>query len=270
MRFSFITFITTICITNADLGRINSKRQLSPDDVGAFHTDAFEKLADMYAVKKPSSRIEMLKDMSNVVASYCVEGDYECTANAYKSALKEFHLAEQEPRTEVTYPEDFNSELLASINEMSDATANFVNGDVNEYLDVMLSLKEKVEDMENVNEAYKSATLYGISIATESSKLWLATYSDADHPLYGVHDESFFSKEDGNNRRLQFDPIAIVTADVTAGIQAAIDAFLDNPLLFVGTPQFLALPAIFAALPASLAVLSGDEDDDDNSTRVRI
>lgn len=271
MRFSFISFIVPICVSCADLGRVSTNRVLSPEDVGAFHTDAFEQLGDMYAVKKPSKRIDMLRDMSNIVASYCEDGDYECTSNAYKAAVKEFHLAEQGPRTEYTYPDDFDSELLASIKNMTDASVFLVNGEIENFLDVVQSLKEKVEDMADVNDVYKTATLYGISISIESSKLWHAVYADVNHPLYGIHHVSFFSEDDNDRRRLQLDldPVAIVLADAKAGAEAALDEFLDNPILFLGAPQLLAIPAIAAALPASLAVLTGD-DDDDNSTRIRI
>merc|ERR1712071_164733 len=100
---------------NAEIGRFNEHRELSPKDVGAYHTDAFEKLGALYKEKLPKSKLDAIADISNIMSSYCAVDDHECKVYAYKTALEHFHSRPKNGLPKVSYPDDFDLKAKASI-----------------------------------------------------------------------------------------------------------------------------------------------------------
>ena len=105
---------------------------LLPRDVGAYHTDAFERLGEIYKSEKPKSKLDTMIDISNILSNYCGEGNHECVANAHKATLQQFHAAEQK-NTEISYPQNFDETakksmelILAIVNDVNENNCAFL------------------------------------------------------------------------------------------------------------------------------------------------
>jgi len=270
MKFSLITFFTATAVTDAIPRRLNSGRILYPEDVGALHTEVFETLASMYAIKKPKSRAEMMKDSGNIVVTYCDKGDSACDAYVYKTTEEQFHISDNGSRT-ISYPEDFDSKLKESMDQVKSIVSSVKNVNIDDVVGELATIKRKVDDMADVKEGYKLAVLSGISVASESSKLWHNVYNDSSHSLHRIHSPSFYSRGNEGDRRLEeegdteyyddtdyyygVDILGIVFADVSAAVVAGIGAVSESPDVVS-----IAIAAVTAAIPASLSVLTEDEE----------
>lgn len=248
--------------------QLNNGRVVSPEDAVAIHTETFERLADMYSVKKPTSKADMMKDTGNILASlFCDEGDSDCISNVNNATAEHFHSAEDEPRTINEHPGNSDSNLVASLDKMTSAvhrTDDNTGYDMNDVVNELTSIKEEIEDMDDITTEYKLAALSGISMASESAVLWQKIYSDPNHPLYGLHHPSYFLQDNNdnstahtngdindNNRKLQnADTAGIILAVVLAVVGAISEGDTD--------PFSLIMAVVSAALSGGV----GGEDDD--------
>lgn len=274
MKFTLMTLFTAIAVVDAIPRRLNNGQLLYPEDVGALHTEAFETLSGMYAVKKPTSRAEMMKDAGNIMTAYCNQADSECVAYVRSVTKDEFKKADNGPRS-VSYPEHFDAKLKESMDKVNFVVASVKNSvTIDDAVSELAAIKKEVEDMVDVNEGYKVAVLSAISVASESLKLWHAVYSDPGHALHGMHLPSYHSSSKGGDRRLDeeeedsdeedndgamFDPYEIIMADFKAALDAATESFEDDGV----DPTAILVAAAAAAIPASIGAVFGDDDDED-------
>jgi hypothetical protein len=247
------------------------------EDVGQMHTDAFEKLAEMYAVKKPTDRKDMMNDSVTLMQSYCAE-EFKSECEDYVKGVTEtqFDITAMGPKTELSYPKDdtFSPELQKSLAKVNSIVSSVKGSDdIDDAVSELAAVKKEVEEMKDVTEEEKLAVLISISVASESSKLWHSVYTDPKHILHGLHTPAYFSGNNGE-RRLQeeeeeeeeeeeseeIDFTSVINADIDAAIEAATAA------IETFDPVNITISAVTAAVPASIsalmAVFFGEEDED--------
>lgn len=188
------------------------------EDIAVKHNEAFNQLGEMYADRKPIDRTEMMDDIHNIISSYC-GNDLECRYNAQDRSLHSdlWTNAEQNIETPIDYPDDFDDELIQAIDRIFPALKGLAsdNNDgsidrlkVDQVVETLNALRTEVTDKfmsvdtdaadfgdtvsYRTNPAYVMATVTGISVAIESTKLWTNIYSNSSHPLYKFHDKSYF------------------------------------------------------------------------------
>jgi len=227
------TIATTLALAHAELGRIDI-RKLSPSDAGAYHTEGFEQLAERYSTKKPENPMELALDASEIAASFCPEGDHLCTANAYKATLNQFQ-SQGEP-TEINYPSDFDDRIKSAMDETNTVIKSSVDRDVDDVVEELTQIQDKIEDMSDVNTSHQVVGLSAVSVAIESTKLWHQVYNDESHPLHSMLDD----------RRLQY---SVVSADFEAAVNAGLNAVNEDVLVLAVWPGIIlaVVPAAYAA-----------------------
>lgn len=241
MKITIVAFLAlSFNLTDGKLPQVSKGRRLAPEAVGAYHTDALDLLGEKYSKEKPVSIRDVARDLGAILASYCSEDDDACKIHAYTSARDEFKRNLNEPPRSI-YPQEFPSELKDSIDELVINVENVDELNLDTVLHALNNIKEEIEDMTGVAEHQKMASLVGVSVAMESTKLWHATYYDNGHPL---HDMINYFDPENDNRRLQpnlqqitnllgivedfgIDP-TVILADITAALNIGLPAIQTN------------------------------------------
>ena len=235
---------------------------MKPGDVGAYHTDAFETLGEKYKSKKPQTQFDVVKDLADILAGYCPLEDAECVSNAYKTTKEEFQRSSRGIIREIIYPDNFDPKMKELVESIETSIKEINELSLDDVLYSLESIRESLEDMTGVNEDHLSASLAGLSVAMESTKLWHSTYYDNEHPLHFMID--YFSGDD-NERRLDeapplfFDPL-IIFADYTAAMAIGfgeIQAAMQTPVTLFTTvnPAIMASAAAFMQTGTVLPVI---------------
>lgn len=277
MRIPFFILSIALTATEAKLDRITSSRKLTPEDIGAYHTDAFDILGEKYSQNKPSSQLDVMMDVGEILAGYCPLDDSACVSNAYKTIMKEFDItAKGMPRT-VEYPADFDSDIKQSVESMFSTIYTINEHNLDEVLSSLEDIQYELKDMDGVNKVHQISGLAGVSVAIESTKLWHGTYHDENHPLHGMI--GHFDREGGQRKLQETIQNDVVSADVTAALSVALATdlatLLAGPDLDSQTVATIAVAAISASVAAFFGVPTAtspvviqeeddDEDDDDD------
>jgi len=249
------TLASLLLLSSAAVAQSKTRVLKTANDVGIIHNEAIEALAEKYKDNKPSSRLEIVNDVSELSASYCPENDSNCVAKAYEYSLK---AALQQLPNGVTFPEDFDEDVKSSLEETFSIIQMADVLETDDMVSLLETEQKKIEDMEGVDEAHRLAGLVGSSVAIHSTQLWKKIMNDGDHPLHtmGIHYDS-----DNHGRYLQGQNAAIA-ADQEIAIQTAIDMFLQDPLLILSLPALLPILAA-AAIPVSVMAFIGFSGEND-------
>lgn len=215
MRF---ILLTTIFPSVLGIGKVNRGVSLTIDhfeQIGVVHNKAFDALTEMYSTKRPKDRTEMMEDVFAVLVSLCGDKDAACRSfltDYGASARSRRELTSKiESVSKIEYPEDFDGELLHYMDEVyntlqtikhregeSNPIANVENV-LRRLSEIRAAVKNSFIDADKsgiviyrTNSRYLVAVLTGISVAVESTKLWTTVYSNSSHPLYGLHDLSYY------------------------------------------------------------------------------
>jgi len=239
MRLSLIPTLIVVTATEANLSRFNEHRDLSPKDVGLYHTDAFEKLGEIYKSKKPRNKIDAMKDVGNIMSAYCAVGDNECKANAHITVLDEFYSV-QDGLKNIVYPEDFDSTAKDSMELVLSLVRSVNEHNVDDVVNTLTQMQTDLENIKNGKDHLIGA-IATVSVAIESTKLWHSAINDPEHNL---HDIVMMTIE---NRRLQayniilplYDGAKIIEADVTSTIIAFVSTNPSNYFQVVGPAKIL-------------------------------
>ena len=201
----------------------------------------------MYASKQPGSLREVMKDMTDVVASYCI--GYKCIRSVRKNAIAKFdfgitHMNE-------AYPEDYDPVVKEHLESIEALIRKVDYNGVDEVVGGLELLQDDLRDKEGIAEEQKSVGLAAGSMAIESTKLWMSVDSDPNHPLRSVRGVQVFA-EDPFDRHLQvqfpFDFDISIDIPLQSGNAGVILADVLALIVFVGFP----IPAIFASLLANI------------------
>jgi len=171
-----------------------------PEDAGLLHTDAFEKLTQLYQDRKPRSRTDMMMDISKIMEGYCDDDDSKCKNMAYESTLKSFH-SDVPSMSEIDYPEYFHSGLRDSFNKIGDTLKDLTHDNLDDVVSTIEEITNEMRDMEDVDANHRIVALSSASIALESTKLWHNVFhSQDDHSLrrrlQGLSDITAFTDQE--------------------------------------------------------------------------
>lgn len=233
-------------------------RKLRPEDAGLLHTDAFEKLAEMYTDREPRSRTDIMMDISKVMEGYCDEDDSVCKNMAYESTLKSFH-ADIPTMDEINYPEYFHSGLKTSFNKIGDTLKELTHDNLDDVVDTIQEITNEMRDMEDVDANQRTIALSSASIALESTKLWHNVFhSEEDNNLrrrlQGLTDITGFTDA---NILGPFEIVwKIVGADAAAAMNNGINLMesvgTDNSDALFAVGPIILISVVYFAIPASL------------------
>jgi len=237
---------------------------LLPRDVGAYHTDAFERLGEIYKSEKPKSKLDTMIDISNILSNYCGEGNHECVANAHKATLQQFHAAEQK-NTEISYPQNFDETAKKSM-ELILAIVNDVNE--NNYDETIGSLSQIREDLENMEDkqGHLAGAIATASVAIESTALWHSVLTNPEHNLHETVVGTTGNVRDGDRRTQLFvvDSAKIIEADVLSAVEAFVTTDPKNLFDIVNFdgPKKIYEEMVLAAVGASAAAAVSTTESD--------
>jgi len=250
MRWSIVSVFFAVNCANADLGRFNEHRELEAKDVGAYHTDAFEKLGKIYKENKPKRKLDAMMDLSNIMSGYCDVEDSLCKSQAHKSTLTQFH-AIQHGMPETDYPEDIDPAAKEAMEQALSLIYGLDEHNVDDIVDALTQVQSDLESMKD-DKGHLMGAIASLSVAIESTKLWHNVFTDPEHDL---HETVTFGK-----RRLQlelpdFDIPEIIEADVTAAISSVVSTDPVNFFTITGPPKiFTAMILDSIAASAAMAL----------------
>jgi len=191
MRITLLLALAVMATARMDV------RNLKPEDAGLLHTAAFEDLARLHKDGLPDSELDLMSDISEIMAEYCDSDDSFCKNLAYENTLKAFHVG-QRP-TEIEYPSDYHPELRTSIDDVFKTMKQIDYDNLDEIVDTLEEIANEMNDIEDVNELHLTGALAAASVAKESIKLWHNVYiTSKNHPLS-------YLKSD-HSRKLQVPP----------------------------------------------------------------
>lgn len=255
--------ITLATVVQGRLSRILNSRDLVAEDVGAYHTDAFDVLGEKYSQKKPHRIDDMIEDFSEILAGYCPENDLTCASHAYQTTKEEFEIANTGVSRELKYPADFDPRLQKSIETMILHIETIDELNLDEVLNSLMEIKEELEGMTDIKDDYKHVGLAGVSVAIESTKLWHATKYDPSHPL---HEMINYFDEQGN-RRLQLELLSNINFNIRSVILVDFRRTIEKAIELMSGLGIDFTNIIVAASGASAATFASSisirEDDDD-------
>lgn len=275
--------------------------------MGVAHARLFEMLADRYSDdasrrhrRRPRDKAEFLADSSELLASFCDEGNASCLARAAKTAVREPKRSirggegreeDDDEIREIACPDSFEPALVASMRQVESTLRR--GEDVDDVTEELASTRRAIRRLEGVSDDHRDAALIGLSIVDSTIDVLRDVYEDPDHPLYGVHFRSYFSRsgDDGDEsdgdetiRGLQnygggysgFDVagmLQIALPVLMVAFQTAIEAAESTIAEGVTDPMSLIVAVISSVLPAVIGVMLGsgnyyddgenDYDDDD-------
>lgn len=257
MKLTLAAILGTLALTSAKLGR--NTRRLVAENAGAYHTDAFEQLSRKYENELPKTKLDLMMDISEIVGSYCPDGDSTCRSEAYKATLNRFNKHEQKQVTKAI-PTNMDPKVKRSLQKIHNTINKLDENNLDVVVKELDRLQNKISNMKNVNPAHQMIAVAAASVAKESSIFWTETYNNKDHPftpiLNVVHTRNRMLQVEGNLTWEDFLPLntsAIVDADTQGAIDYSIDAVNDTPNLVFNFSE-LFLKIIAGAIPASAAI----------------
>jgi hypothetical protein len=207
MRFSTVAALITAfqCGAEAKVSIKKLPEILSHEHanaVGQAHTDAFEMLSEKYSdpLQRPESQDEMLKELSEIMASFC---DHEPTKESCQKIARNYQVF---LNSNGEYPEDFDENLLVLLDDIYTTLNNLQEDNVEEVLEKLNVLETKMNDVE-ADPVHKVIAMSGASVAIESTKLWTKVYTDSSHPLYHLHKATYYTPRASTNGQMQLDPM---------------------------------------------------------------
>jgi len=207
MRFATVAALITVFQYGAEakVSIANLPETLShehADAVGQAHTDAFEMLAEKYSdpLQRPNNQAEMMKELGEIMSSFC---DHEPTK---ESCLKITLNYEAFLDSDGEYPDDFDEDLLLLLDDMYTTLNTLQEDNIDEVLAKINALKTKMKDVD-ADPIHKHIAMSGAAVAVESTKLWTKVYSDSSHPLFGLHQSSYYAPRVNGNGQVELDPM---------------------------------------------------------------
>eukprot|EP00594_Rhizosolenia_setigera_P006863 CAMPEP_0178945558 /NCGR_PEP_ID=MMETSP0789-20121207/3800_1 /TAXON_ID=3005 /ORGANISM="Rhizosolenia setigera, Strain CCMP 1694" /LENGTH=277 /DNA_ID=CAMNT_0020625459 /DNA_START=3 /DNA_END=832 /DNA_ORIENTATION=- len=273
MKFSHSIILLTITNVAATTTKFSRSLKVA-EDAGAAHTDAFRRLGEKYAQKKPDSKLDLVMDVAEITASYCdnyyedklssSEDDFErkeCYYKAHDKAFQTFSDSNPSEKLEPEFPQDMHPFVVDTINEMHAIIDGLHEDNLDDVIDALLDLKEEINntDSDNLNEAHKVAASVGLSVAVESSKLWHSVLTDVDHPLHEMQGYLDFL---GNRRKLdqvmgQQEMGVVVAADAQAAMSALVGMFATSTMEQLEDSTALIMDGVISSIPASASAFFG-------------
>lgn len=179
---TWIVLATAVFTVTATLPKFRRLQEIPPENVGLYHTDAFQSLADKLTLQDLENRDAMIDHLVDVAASYC--SNDECIEQTFSSAADHVNNGMIDPYTE--FPEDFGPTLKEYLESVRSTILSGTIVDGEEMIDELMMIQSKMQDDSTMDEDEKFIGIAATSIAVESTKLWSSVFSDAEHPLRDI------------------------------------------------------------------------------------
>jgi len=230
-------------------------RKLMPEDIGPLHNDAFNQLTEKYRSSTTVlSKLDLMMDISEIMAGYCDENDGACKNLAYEATMKEFHNGGRNDY--VQFPESFHDGMKVTVERMYSTIKDVDANNLDDIVNTLDELTNEINSQQNVDILHKTISLSAMSVAKESTKFWHNVFfGSEDHPLRHLKIEG--------SRRLQDtafgDIYRIITADVSGifdnGINLIEAAGTDDFSIVLSLIPILLISVFYFSVPASLEKL---------------
>jgi len=270
--------VALLTASNGESGvRHVNKRELSPENAGAFHTVVFKNLADKYRIEHPKSISHYIKDVGDVMSDFCDKGNMKCISEAYKQTVNQFaHVSKKGTSTLSNAHEKFEGSVRSALDrtyELVDEFGSTEEKDLDYFVSEMDNILDELKGMTDEDEAQRLIALGSVSVGIDSAKYWHEAYYDETNPFYGA----LRNKLDGNRRLTDtasdvpefkdFFPIPwkkVVRADIDGGVNTSIAQVNAAPGIIFDWGELM-MSILVGAAPASAAVLF--EPRPDNATK---
>lgn len=259
MKFTLAAIIGTAAIANAKLGA--QTRALRAEDVGSLHTEAFLKLEEKYLDRNPSSKIELMNDVSEVLASFCEENDSACRSNSYKATMQQFHYNDKKDKlSKYVVPESLDDQVREKLNSAFNIVDTINDKNVNDKVAELSEIQNEISDLRDVAEADKIIGVASVSVGQESALYWTNTFNDKDHAfkdvLVNIEDGDRRLQVTGNLTFSQLFPLAwsdVISSDMAGAVNHSITEVNTTPNIVFNFSELI-LRLLAGAFPASAAV----------------
>jgi len=237
-----ITVFATVTSITAELPKIRSLKEIAPEQIGLYHTEAFERLGEKYLSINPKNLFDVEKDMIDIMSSFCL--DDECGSIARRNMLEEvpFHVK----NVKEVYPENLDPRLKKYLESFESTIRSIDTHDAEEVVAALSLIQDELRESPTINKDEKNLALAAGSVAIESTKLWSSVLSNPKHPLNKIKSRKLDNSVDQffeNSRNLQ-DVVIEINTGITQ-IQAVFVILVDffTLILFLGFP----FPSIMAS-----------------------
>jgi len=246
MTLKYIFFAIAVVSASATLPKFKDAREIPPEQVGLYHTEAFDRLAEKYTSENPQNLHHVIRDMADIVSSYCI--GRKCIRSVRRSALEKVQFGITHMKD--AYPTGLDSTVKEHLESIETAVRSLDTHDVEEVVGGLTMLQDVLRETPDIDDQDKSLGLAAGSMAIESTKLWTSVESDPNHPLRAIRDVTMYSGNLFGRRYLQVYPnvgleIELPSSSNNIGVILADTLAL---VIFLGFP----IPAIFASLLASI------------------
>lgn len=165
--------------------------ELSPKNVGAFHTEIFTKFGEMHFAKKEQDiKYRKEDDFLKVMSSYCENGDKSCLKHIYSAREHtQRYIRSLDPRKGrvlAEYPEAMDEALKSALENVFSVLGTLNEDNINDVLEMIKGAESDIESISDVDPMYRDLALSAVSVGMESTKLWHSVYFDENSRLSGI------------------------------------------------------------------------------------
>ena len=214
MMLSLTILSASIVLTRAALPKFHDSRNLSPDQFGLYHTDAFDRLGEKMTLYPPSDKEGAMQQLEDILSSYCFDDNEECMLNAHRSIVQTEDLSLNFADTQKL--ENLDTSIKLYLDSVYAEILSIESKGFERVMESLLSIENEMNGMRGINEEDKRLGLAATSIAIESTKLWNRVLSDTDHPLHLLQNVSNLAAKNNNlrHRNLQASIENIMGVDI--------------------------------------------------------
>lgn len=222
----------------------NSLKEVKPSEVGTLHNVAFDMLAQSIDPSATSvNAMQLMMEVNNIMGQFC--DDAICESMASKATVRSFQQEQTESGV-LQFPDSMDKKVEAHLRLTQTVIKSMDGSNTEEALNMLHAIEKDLTDMEDVTPEYQNAAIASVSVARESTQLWIKVFEDETHPLHKMVTKPKPVSHD--DRRLQIDA-EISNAAVNVTVEVNYDVIIDNV-------QESVVAAVTAALSAVDSVVN--------------
>ena len=233
-------------------------RRLKPEEFGEIHNKICYQVRDRIAQKKPESRGEAFRYLTEELLTLCDEDDVDCQVRMHEASMQaQFQNFDQRNYDNIiddVFPFTFNDiELKNTIKDIYFSVNLLDTMSVEDIQSTIRKISNEYGQSNN-HEAKKELVALTASIAASSTELWVGIFSDpndAFHKLYN-NDRKLLEEKRG----LQMADEATTDGSSLAGfaLSSVVDVIRSDVVGAVAGNIFDAVMAVVSGDPSELAI----------------
>lgn len=171
------------------------------------------------------NQVDVMMDVSQVASGFCVESDGNidevCDALAYKATIMAFQWA-QDSTNNNEFSDAMGPELKAHLELADDVIGTLNEDNYDHVLEMLNTIQDDVEDLENVDKEYQRVAVASLSVAISSLQQWYNVVVDQTHPLHNLV-VSQNPEEAERRRKLQEVDVEYELGDTGINVEIEVD-----------------------------------------------